>query len=108
MDNKKFQKRKENFKCEKCGTFVEGDGYTNHCPNCLWSKHVDINPGDRKADCKGMMEPVQVLTSGGKHVIVHECKKCGKVMKNKAASDDSIDKIIEISTMPKGGDYNEG
>jgi len=48
LPEKKFQKRIENFTCEKCGLFVKGTGYTDHCPNCLWSKHMDINPGDRK------------------------------------------------------------
>ncbi|MGC8981457.1 MAG: RNHCP domain-containing protein [Minisyncoccia bacterium] len=54
---KKFQRRIEDFRCERCGTFVKGTGYIDHCPNCLWSKHVDINPGDRKANCGGMMKP---------------------------------------------------
>jgi len=51
---KKFQKKKEDFKCEKCGREVIGTGYTNHCPDCLWSKHVDVNPGDRQSKCLGL------------------------------------------------------
>ena len=58
---RRFARTVEDFVCEKCGTQVEGDGYTNHCPHCLWSRHVDVNPGDRKATCKGMMEPVAVV-----------------------------------------------
>ena len=57
---KRFNRRIEDFTCEHCGTEVHGNGYTNHCPNCLWSKHVDINPGDRAADCGGLMEPIAV------------------------------------------------
>ena len=34
-----FQRHVEDFECEHCGAFVEGDGYTNHCPACLWCKH---------------------------------------------------------------------
>ena len=52
---KKFIKVKEDFVCEHCGAEVKGDGYTNHCPKCLWSKHVDVHPGDRAAECGGMM-----------------------------------------------------
>jgi len=61
LDTKKFKRTKENFTCENCGFLVEGDGYTNHCPRCLWSKHVDINPGDRCSNCFGMMEPIDVF-----------------------------------------------
>ena len=58
MMTKKFQRTKEDFTCEKCNLVVNGSGYTNHCPRCLWSKHVDVNPGDRQATCQGFMEPV--------------------------------------------------
>jgi len=44
-----FTRNIENFTCERCGAAVEGNGFTNHCPACLCSKHVDINPGDRAA-----------------------------------------------------------
>ena len=56
---KKFTKRKENFICENCGHFVVGNGFTNHCPNCFFSKHVDINPGDRLCSCNGLMKPIE-------------------------------------------------
>lgn len=38
---KNFTRVIEDFICENCGTEVKGNGYTNHCPKCLWSKHVD-------------------------------------------------------------------
>lgn len=31
-------------------------------------------------------------------MIIHKCVKCGKVMKNKIAEDDSTERIIEVST----------
>ena len=57
---KQFVRRREDFVCEHCGTKVVGDGYTNHCPKCLWSKHVDIMPGDRAEDCQGLMRPIDI------------------------------------------------
>src|SRR3989338_8156335 len=48
--SRRFQRTKEDFTCERCGFFVRGSGYTNHCPQCLWSKHVDVNPGNRQAE----------------------------------------------------------
>ena len=35
-----------------------GTQHRNHCPNCLSSLHLDIEPGDREADCGGIMDPV--------------------------------------------------
>lgn len=88
---------KENFTCDKCGVFVEGNGYTNHCPECLWSKHVDISPGDRKGDCLGMMEPTGVIKKGKDYTIIHKCIKCGLQKPNKAVKEDNFDLIIQIS-----------
>jgi Zn finger protein HypA/HybF involved in hydrogenase expression len=48
-----FKRTIEDFTCEHCGEQVTGNGFTNHCPQCLWSKHVDIDPGDRLALCGG-------------------------------------------------------
>ncbi len=93
---KKFQRNIENFECENCGEEVEGDGYTNHCPACLWSKHVDINPGDRASDCCGLMEPVEVDKKSGENIITHRCLKCGHLKKNKVAENDDYDEILEI------------
>lgn len=54
----------DSFTCKVCGRPVvsvgAGSGHRNHCPNCLSSLHVDIEPGDRAADCGGIMEPVAV------------------------------------------------
>ena len=94
---KQFSKTIEDFTCENCGHKVVGNGYTNHCPNCLYSKHVDINPGDRSSDCGGMMEPVDVEIKKGVYVIVHQCKKCGFVRKNKTNPEDNFNAILEIS-----------
>ena len=68
-----------------------GNGYTNHCPDCLWSKHVDIQPGDRAATCRGLMEPVAIEYVRSEFVIVHRCAACGHVRRNRAATDDQLD-----------------
>ena len=93
----KFKRTKENFSCEKCGLFVEGDGYTNHCPECLWSKHLDISPGDRMEECTGMMEPVGVEKNGQDYTIIHKCLKCGVEKPNKAVPKDNFQMFIQIS-----------
>ncbi|MFZ5392529.1 MAG: RNHCP domain-containing protein [Patescibacteria group bacterium] len=99
---KKFQRKIENFTCEHCGEKVIGNGYTNHCPNCLHSKHVDINPGDRMSNCQSLMRPISIESKNGNYILVHQCVKCNYQKKNKVAQNDNFDKIIEISR--KGAD----
>lgn len=57
----------ESFTCKVCGRLVvpngAGSDHRNHCPYCLSSQHLDIEPGDREADCGGTMEPVTVMGS---------------------------------------------
>lgn len=88
METKRFSKLDNGFVCENCGKEVPPLGYTsrNHCPYCLYSKHVDINPGDRLNDCGGMLVPVQTLPDPKKgFIIIFKCKKCGKTVRNIAA-----------------------
>ena len=86
---KKFQRNIEDFVCEQCDVEVKGNGYTNHCHNCLWSKHVDVNPGDRSEVCQGMMKPVSFFNER-KPALLHECQVCGKEKRNKVAEDDKV------------------
>ncbi|MEM8777365.1 MAG: RNHCP domain-containing protein [Cyanobacteria bacterium P01_G01_bin.49] len=95
--SKKFQRKQENFNCENCGYFVRGNGYTNHCPQCLWSKHVDLNPGDRQSRCRGMMEPIRVEFKKGNYLIVHRCLSCGFEKRNKTARDDNFDLLVILA-----------
>ncbi len=74
-----------------------GDGYTDHCPECLWSRHVDVYPGDRKAGCGEMMEPVSMEMKKGKTSIFYRCTGCGKQGKVRSDPRDNQDKILEIS-----------
>jgi len=96
---RKFQRRTENFTCEHCGESIVGDGYTNHCSHCLWSKHVDVNPGDRAAECGGLMEPVGAEQKSGETIIVHKCIRCQHIKRNRAAADDDFDLLIELVAM---------
>ncbi len=92
-----FIKNKEDFFCEQCGTKVTGTGYTNHCPQCLWSKHVDVDPGDRASNCGGMMSPDAIEVVGEESVIVHQCTKCKHVKRNKVAKGDDYATVIAVA-----------
>jgi len=88
----KFKRKIENFKCAVCGTLVEGNGYTDHCPNCLWSKHIDINPGDRTNSCHGLMEPIGLEKKKGEFKIQYRCQKCGERKLNVVSKEDKLEK----------------
>jgi hypothetical protein len=94
---KTFQKKKENFVCDHCGEFVSGNGYTNHCSRCLYSKHMDVFPGDRMARCGGLMEPVSFEQKGEEYLITHRCFSCGYEKKNKMAEKDDFEALVGIA-----------
>jgi DNA-directed RNA polymerase subunit RPC12/RpoP len=91
-----FKRTIENFVCEKCGADVIGNGYTNHCPKCLWGKHVDVEPGDRKEKCWGLMEPINIETKGGENILIHKCVKCGATRRQTASKNDSMSAILRL------------
>ncbi|MBU2025780.1 MAG: RNHCP domain-containing protein [Patescibacteria group bacterium] len=109
------------FDCDFCGKRVSqgleaGVKNRNHCPDCLFSKHVDaVLPGDRKAVCQGKM-PASGLcfkksapdkygkSRQGELMLVHVCQKCGKISLNRLAGDDRTDKIMELVNFRNNGD----
>lgn len=99
----KYIARNDGFICERCGKevgpIIYGGSYRNHCPFCLWSKHVDSDiPGDRANSCLGMMEPVGVTTKrGGEYSLVLKCIVCGFQRLNRIAGDDDTDILTKLS-----------
>lgn len=98
VSGKKFTRTVEDFICGHCGREVVGNGYTNHCPACLWSKHVDKNPGDRLEVCNGLMEPMKGEKQGKDYMITHVCKICGFTRRNHLEKQDNFDAFIDLSS----------
>ena len=98
MDNKLFAMKDESFICEVCGKEVKELGYSarDHCPYCLFSKHVDINPGDRLNECKGLLKPISIDKYKDTYKIVYKCQKCGQIHRNIMATDDDFEQIIKV------------
>ena len=100
METKRFTKNDSGFVCANCGREVPPLGYSsrNHCPYCLCSLHVDVNPGDRAADCGGILDPIRADPDPKKgFVITHRCRKCGALRRNKAAADDDRELLIRLT-----------
>jgi DNA-directed RNA polymerase subunit RPC12/RpoP len=107
----------KNFICSHCQKTVNEDNLIgthnrNHCPKCLWSKHIDLQKsGDRMANCKNPMEPIGLTfkqeridkygkTKQGELMIVHQCEKCGKISLNRIAGDDKEEEILKLLENP--------
>ena len=89
-----FRKNKQDFVCEHCGKEVKGSGYTNHCPFCLWSKHVDKFPGDRAEKCGGMMKPSKIEMEKDEFILSNQCVVCGYIKRNKVSAEDDLSAIL--------------
>lgn len=96
---KRFTMIDENFVCENCGYHVSKLGVTarDHCPKCLYSKHLDINPGDRLNTCHGLLKPIGIEKFKDSFKIIYKCEKCHETHKNIMAYDDNFDLIIDLS-----------
>lgn len=95
----------EVFTCRACGRKVvpegAGSNHRNHCPYCLCSVHLDIEPGDRASDCGGLMEPIAVwVRKNGEWAVIHRCRICGTLSSNRIAADDSPIKLMSLAMKP--------
>jgi hypothetical protein len=115
------------FHCRQCGRPVSADARLsgvnnrNHCPYCLWSRHMDLHQaGDRLSACKGGMRPVGVAfkqqhkryasAQPGELMLVHRCVECGAVSLNRTAADDNpaglwdvfAASLSEVPDLPQG------
>jgi RNHCP domain len=78
-----------------------GTAHRNHCPNCLWSRHVDQFPGDRKASCQAAMEPVAVaVRPDGEWALIHRCTGCATLRENRIAGDDNVMVLMSVAARP--------
>ena len=101
------------FRCLHCGSlvsidpFLAGVNHRNHCPYCLWSRHLDLlQPGDRLAACKAPMQPVGLALKrtpkryaayeAGELLIIHHCTGCGRLSLNRLAADDLPEQAQEV------------
>lgn len=105
------------FICASCQKSIPTNTYIatkhrNHCPFCLFSVHVDIKSGDRKAICKGLMEPIGLTFKHegwdkqgkpriGELMIVHQCKKCKSFSINRLAADDDPNIVVLVFNKSK-------
>jgi hypothetical protein len=102
----------QDFRCVHCKMQVasrhslSGVRNRNHCPHCLYSRHVDEHTaGDRLSACQGEMKPVALTLkktrkkygdATGELMLVHICQGCGKVSINRIAADDEVYQLLAV------------
>lgn len=96
----------ESFKCRDCRAFVgptiSGGRHRNHCPLCLYSRHVDAKrPGDRASTCGALMAPIGTFhRPKGEQVVLHRCLGCGQERHNRIAADDNPVRLLHLPLVP--------
>lgn len=101
------------FRCIHCGALVAASPLfagvlnRNHCPYCLWSRHLDLlAAGDRLCACKAPMRPIGLTVKQspkrytrldcGELMLIHACVECGRVSINRIAADDLTEQIFAV------------
>jgi DNA-directed RNA polymerase subunit RPC12/RpoP len=106
------------FRCLHCSSFVSamaalsGVHNRNHCPYCLWSRHLDlVAGGDRLSACKAPMRPIGLTMKPGHNryapavgelMLVHLCEDCGHLSINRIAADDDAQTLAGIFSSSSG------
>ncbi|GIV65678.1 MAG: hypothetical protein KatS3mg047_0071 [Bellilinea sp.] len=110
---KRYNPSQKDFTCKHCGNWVSvnpilsGVSNRNHCPYCLWSRHLDLfAAGDRMSACKGGMKPIGLTIKRqrkkygsflqGELMLIHHCIECGTVSINRLAADDDADLLLSV------------
>ena len=93
------------FRCGHCDYAVPrhapGTQHRNHCPVCLWSRHLDDLPGDRESGCGGLMEPVGISPRpDGEWMVVHRCRRCDTLHRTRIAGDDDPIALLSLAVRP--------
>lgn len=80
----------QGVQCKNCGAKVEG--LRNHCPKCLWSRHIThVGRG-----CGGMMKPVGLVLKERSCMIRHQCTKCGDVLSHRSSIHDKFEALAQL------------
>jgi hypothetical protein len=102
----------QGFKCGHCHGWVgaeyrsSGVQNRNHCPYCLWSRHMDLNKaGDRLSACKAEMKPIGLTVKAtckrygsglGELMLIHLCMGCESLSINRIAADDNLQTVLRV------------
>jgi len=104
-NNERTARKKSGYTCIQCKGYVPyqsfGTKQRNHCPFCLWSRHVDDRIGDRRSACNSKMEPISIASrNDGEWLVVHKCTGCHQLRTNRIAGDDDEMALLALALRP--------
>ena len=87
----------EGFICAHCQKSVAPGGaqIRDHCPYCLYGRHLDRIPGDRDANCQGLMIPQYLESQGNTTWIHYSCSDCPHTFRVRAHQDDHLLEFVQ-------------
>jgi len=94
--------RNEPFSCLYCQQEVPycSAKIRDHCPFCLRSVHVDVTPGDRAANCGGILAPKSFFLTGADLYIEYTCTECEYLYRIRAHPEDQIPHSLSVKDIP--------
>ena len=101
MRNHHSRVSKNEFRCGYCkllvSTVAVGTRYRNHCPNCGYSRHVDLPYSHGTSDCRGLMKPIGLtFKKNGELSLVHYCLSCQVMDRNRLSGDDNPFMLFDV------------
>ena len=103
--SRKSRPDRQGFCCIHCRRQIDagafGTRHRNHCPHCLWSRHLDDEVGDRRSACAQPMRPIGLESrEDGEWAVIHRCIGCGVLRTNRVAGDDHELALLALALRP--------
>ncbi|WP_055481627.1 RNHCP domain-containing protein [Sphaerimonospora mesophila] len=97
--------RTETFGCVRCGLTVTaldpGGARRNHCPRCLYSRHVRDGVEGGPSECRSGMAPISIaVLRNGDWELIHHCTRCGELTSNPICDDDNQFILMRMAVRP--------
>lgn len=82
----------EAFVCLQCNENVPLGSIMirDHCPYCLFGVHLDNIPGDRAANCGGLMIPFEMEVRSSQAWLLYRCTLCKQNFRVRTHPDDDL------------------
>ncbi|MFO0006801.1 MAG: RNHCP domain-containing protein [bacterium] len=72
----------------------------DHCPWCLRGLHVDVVPGDRAADCGGVLDPYAIERRPPDVLLRLRCRACAHTFTVRAHPEDRVPPSLDVRDLP--------
>ncbi|MBB1246207.1 RNHCP domain-containing protein [Streptomyces durbertensis] len=97
--------RTDTFDCVRCGltvtTFSPDGERRNHCPSCLYSRHLVDQAAGGPSDCGARMAPISIaVLRDGRWAVIHRCVRCHELTSSPVCVDDNQLVLMRTAVRP--------